>query len=221
MNFDTDFVEEAVLVGIQFVADRGRRSVVEEFEQKQNAARASENQVAAFGEIYGDYFNTLGISAGFQAILEEFPLLKGDGISIRVSRAYGRHQEGTQLDSEGPHKRVVLHIQTCRLFNHGFFQTFLRHCLLKASDMVDPAFGYSPLVDFGGKTSVENKLLSERFNELWDLSIEDRLGYEAQRITPEKRASFVFFSTGEKNSTTSKTVVTQSALVSMACQAIR
>ena len=126
MNFDADFVEETVLVTIRFFADSGGGSLFKEFEQKQNIAKASENQVAALSEIYENYFNTLGISAGFQAILEEFPLLKDDEISIRVSRAYGRHQEGARLNYEGPHKRVILRIQTCRLFNHGFFQTFLR-----------------------------------------------------------------------------------------------
>jgi hypothetical protein len=176
--------------------------------------------VAALSEIYEKYFNVLGIAAGFQAILEEFPLLKDDGILIRVSRAYDRHQEGSRLDCEGPHKRVMLRIQTCRLFNHGFFQTFLRHCLLKTSDMVDPEFAYSSPTDFGGKTPAENKLLSELFEELWDQSIAARLGYEACRITPEERASFIFFSSGKSDPTTLKSVVTQKTLISMAREAI-
>jgi hypothetical protein len=176
--------------------------------------------VAALSEIYENYFKALGIAAGFQTILEEFPLLKDDGISIRISLAYDRHQEGPRLEREGSHKRVMLRIQTCRLFNHGFFQTYLRHCLLKASDMVDPEFAYSSPIEFGGKTPAENEMLNKCFNELWDQSIAARLGYKACRITPEERASFIFFSSGESDPTRLRSVVTQKTLISMAREAI-
>lgn len=166
------------------------------------------------------HFDLSGFSAGFEAIAKEFPLLEDGSISIRVSRACGRHQEGTRLVCEGSRKNIILRIQTCRLFNHGFFQTFLRHCLSKAQDMVDPHFGYSAWADIEGKTPEENKQLNELFEKYWDESIGRRLGYEAHRIKPDKSASVIFFSSGENKTTVFKSTVTWNELMAKALAAL-
>lgn len=216
LRFDGDFVAEAVLAAIRFAADRGASGLVEEYESERAAALRSADAAAALVEIHRRYFKTLGVSPGFEAIVGEFPVLRDADASMRVGRAYGFHEEGPCLACGGSGKSIFLRIQSCRLFNHGLLQAFLRHCLLKASDMIDPAFGYTFPTDFGGRTAEENEAIGERFEDLWGASVASRLGYRGHRSAISERASVVFFSSEPKDHAALRPPETQEELISEA-----
>ncbi len=161
----------------------------------------------------GHNLDLRGISAGFDGILEEFPLLHGNDIAVRVGCAYGFYEEGPRLICEGSNRSILLRIQPRRFFNHGLLQTFLRHCLLKASDMVDPDFGYFSPIEFGGRTSEEDEKISECFEDLWGELIAARLGYRAHRKIVGEQASVVYFSSEPQDPGTWPAPVTQGELI--------
>ena len=145
---------------------------------------------------------------------------KGD-VSIRVSRAYGFHEEGPRLVCEKPRACITLGVQARRFFNHGLLQTFLRHCFLKASDMIDPEFGYAPAAGFGGRDAGEDGKIRECFEDLWGRSIAGRLGYRSHRAAVGERASVVFFLSGPKIADASRASVTQEDLLVAARRMVR
>lgn len=155
-------------------------------------------EAAALAKARQYHFDAPGMKAGFEAILQEFPLLWSGGVPIRVGRAYGFHEEGPRLIREELRPSIALRVQSRRFFNHGLLQTFLRHCFLKASDMIDPEFGYVPAADPGGRDAGEDGKIRECFEDLWGRSIADRLGYRGHRAAVGERASVVFFSSEPK-----------------------
>jgi hypothetical protein len=61
------------------------------------------------------------------------------------------------------------------------------------SDMVDPAFGYSPSLELPGLNSAQQRLARERYRLLWDITIDGRLaakGYCPMQTRDQHAAAF-------------------------------
>jgi hypothetical protein len=94
---------------------------------------------------------------------------------VWVRRAPTQKDEGSELYVRSNAKTVLVNIQTHRLFDADHVEKFLRHELMRISDMLDPAFQYSKDAPLGGSSELEDNLIRDRFRILWDLSISLRL----------------------------------------------
>jgi len=52
---------------------------------------------------------------------------------------------------------------------------YLRHEFTHLHDMLDPAFGYAPVLDLPGLNAAQRRLARERYRLLWDITIDGRL----------------------------------------------
>lgn len=138
-----------------------------------------------------------------------------------VSHAYGFHEEGPRLIRGEPRPDIALGVQSRRFFNHGLLQTFLRHCFLKASDMIDPEFGYASAAGLGGRDAGEDGKICECFEGLWRRSIPDRLEYWSHHSAVGERAPIVFFMSGPELAGVCRAFVTQEDLLAAVRRMVR
>ena len=70
---------------------------------------------------------------------------------------------------------MVLRLRPAHLATPAALLTFLRHELLHLADMLDPAFGYQPVLPPAAVESVPAHVLRERYRVLWNTSVDGRL----------------------------------------------
>jgi hypothetical protein len=183
VDFQREFVEEAVFLKIKMLEDTGQDPVlVKDFHRQREAIYENGGDDCAFAVFYGDFFKKLGWKAGFEGLLAEFPLLDAPGMTVFFRRVFNRRDEGSELYVEGNKKTALFGLQISRLKDHDLLSVFLRHEFLRVSDMLDPLFEYSSCPVLGGQTPAEDDAIRERFAKLWDASISARVGYEGFQI---------------------------------------
>src|SRR3989344_4320380 len=129
----------------------------------------------AFKLLYKKYFLTLGLEDFFNNICKDFPHLYQPEIRTVVKRVWDKKHEEAELYVHPYQKTVYLGILVRRVLDLNFLESFLRHELMRISDMLASDFQYSPHPVFGGKNEIENNLIRERFRLLWDFYIDARL----------------------------------------------
>ncbi|OGX31052.1 MAG: hypothetical protein A2787_01260 [Omnitrophica WOR_2 bacterium RIFCSPHIGHO2_01_FULL_48_9] len=176
INFDQTFVEETVFL---LMKDRPEDKFFKDFYNEkeiiyQRSVSADERE-RAFRLLYKKYFCQLGLEGFFKNIFRDFPNLCKPEIRVVVKRVWNRKHEEAELYVR-PHQRTVyLGILVRRTMDLNFLESFLRHELMRISDMLAADFQYSPYLELGGKNEIENNLIRERFCLLWDLYIDARL----------------------------------------------
>jgi hypothetical protein len=117
-----------------------------------------------------------GLRTGFELLIAEFPILREAELTISIDSVHNMAREGSQLIDKNT---ALLSLLSRRLLNHVFLEMFLRHELLRVSDMLNPLFGYDS--ELSHNLSLNEETLWRRFMFLWDASIAERLGYEARQ----------------------------------------
>lgn len=178
IRFEPYFVEEAVFLRIQEIEKSGKKDLVRLFHDER--ARLYEtvskaDQESKFRTFYLKHFHSLEIEKIFTDVIREFPLLQSSDLQVLVKSTFRKNQEAADLFVDPPILRLVISIRVPQILNPSYVGRFLRHELLHVSDMLDPAFHYSPKPELGGVGGVENNLIRERFRLLWDLYVSSRL----------------------------------------------
>lgn len=176
VKFESAFMEETVFLTLKELEKSGERSRLKSFNAQKDLLYEKKRDEKAFHGFYENHFETLGLKAIFEKVISEFPLLGNFHARVIVRGVFSRKHEGAELYVEGESKTVVFGIQTTRISCHDLLRAFLRHELLRVSDMLDPVFEYSPEAPLEGLNDVENNLIRERFSALWNRYIDSRLG---------------------------------------------
>lgn len=187
LKFEPAFVEDAVFLAIRSLEASGEKTVTGLFHSEKNRIYEERKEEGAFQELHENFFLRLGLHSAFKDLLREFPFLDDPKLMVFIRRAYGRREEGSELYLEGDSKTVLLSLQTKRVLERFFLEAFVRHELLRVSDMLDPLFQYSPNAVLGGASEAEENLIRDRFRFLWDLYIDLRVGKEGFETIIEKK----------------------------------
>ena len=175
VKFDPAFTEDAVFLTIKTHEKHGDYLPVQSFNAQKDLLYEKGSDEKAFREFYENYFQKLGLGVMFENALLECVILKDSGARISVRRVFSRRHEGSELYVDGNSKTVLLSVRPERLAEPEVLKKFLYHELLRVSDMLDPAFEYSPRAPLEGVNDAENELIRERFSALWNRSIRLRL----------------------------------------------
>ena len=172
---------------------------------------SNEERDKAFKVLYEKYFCGLGLEDFFKNICKDFPHLYKPEIRIVVKRVWDKKHEEAELYVQPHQKTVYLGILVRRILDLAFLESFLRHELMRISDMLSFDFQYTPHPVLGGKNEIEDNLIRERFRLLWDSYIDARsrgkgfktnTSYEAQNREFDKK--FFFLSPLEREQILSK-----------------
>ncbi len=192
LRFDPFFMEEAVFL---IMRDNGEyENLVKTFHREREEIYQVDIPMEAldknFQLFYARYFDKMGLRNTFKKIILEFPLLCTSKIEIFIKGVVNERQEDSELFVWDEHRTAYVGILARRILDPFFLETFLRHELLRISDMVDPDFEYFPQPDLEGKNEIENNLIRGRFGDLWDFYIDSRLrikGYTTTKSQKEQR----------------------------------
>ena len=182
LRFDDDFVEAAV-----FLCASGRRPgapalQVRRFHHERERCYAvldSDERNDAFFKVHVSWFREWGIEKLLLEVLDEYPLVvKGVNVlAFRQARSQG--DEGAELfvnqEAPGGARSAVVAIRIQQFERDAAVTNFLRHEYMHLSDMLDPAFGYSPFLQTRGPGPAQQRITRERYRLLWDISIDGRL----------------------------------------------
>jgi hypothetical protein len=188
-SYDEELVESVVVL----CAARGQAGVGPAQVRRYEAARDRCYDVpdpdarnAAFHRCHLTCFREWGHEAALQRVVQEFPLL--DALDLLAwRRATTAKDEGAELFvREDGRRHGVVALRAERLADSVRLAPFLRHELAHISDMLDPAFGYSPDLRLTGPVPTPQRLVRERYRLLWALTIDGRL-VRAGRADPSVR----------------------------------
>ncbi len=187
VRFESTFFEDAVFLSIKSLEERGDTTFVQRFNAEKDSFYEKKADEKAFQEFYENQFKRLDLGAAFESILSQHVFFNEPSLTFFVRRIFSRKHEGSELFVDGCAKTVVLNIQVERFMEPEYLTNFLKHEFLRVSDMLDPAFEYSPEAPLGGVNDSENNLIRERFSALWNRYIHSRLNggafFEPGRFT--------------------------------------
>lgn len=173
LQFDARLVEEVVLLRISghseernFRRTRDHIYEIEDLEEREKR----------FREFHGQWFQRLLFDRPLVEALDEQPVLKEKTRLCAVTPAMSRKDEGADLHGAGVQKpAIVLKLRPAALLDEANLLPLLRHELMHVVDMLDPRFGYEPLLPQSGLGSAHDNLVRERYRVLWDTWITGRL----------------------------------------------
>jgi hypothetical protein len=129
---------------------------------------------AAFEALALRWFRRLGLGDALSACLERVPHVRAGLREVRLKRARGPRAEGSELFHGADGERLVLVLATTR-FGAGL-EAFLLHELLRAEDMLDPAFAYrAGLGPDLAPGDPRTELVRDRLRALWELRLRGRV----------------------------------------------
>lgn len=174
---ESAFVEEVVLRTISgrldertFRRARDRLYLLPDGDQRESA----------FWELHVSWFTRLQLGQPIHTALAELPILSKSCTRCLVTRAPTRQDEGADLlvgsEAEGEIERtVVIRLRPSTLDAPDTLLSMLRAELLHVADMVDPAFGYEPVLPDMDGGPTYTRLLQDRYRALWNVTIAGRL----------------------------------------------
>lgn len=177
LRIDPAFMEEAVWLALRQPAGAAAAALGKSFQAEREAlyagACAAAARETAFQRLTAAYFERLGLQALFQEWLQEMPLLSGLD-TIVVQRVWSRKEERAELylresaSSRELASALMLGLQAARCQEPSALRAWLRHEGMRASDMLEAAFAYTPQPILGGHSELEQDLIRERFHLLWE-----------------------------------------------------
>ena len=182
LRYDDDFVEAAV-----FLCTSGRRPgapplQVRRFHHERERCYAvldSDERNDAFFNVHLSWFREWELEKLLLDVLDEYPLLV-QGVNVLAFRqARSQGDEGAELfvnqEAPGSARSAVVAIRIQQFERDAAVTNFLRHEYMHLSDMLDPAFGYSPFLQIRGPGPAQQRITRERYRLLWDITIDGRL----------------------------------------------
>lgn len=180
-TYAPDLVEEAVLLAERTVPG----DAIGGFRRERNTVYDipdPERRDAAFRETHLRWFVRLGLHRPVEAAIEERAELTGRVAQVRVLRAFRRQEEGADLFDRalpgggGGHQPLLaLRLRPSLLLDPGPLRALLRHELMHAADMLDPAFGYERSLPPSDDGPSADNIVRDRYRVLWDVTIDGRL----------------------------------------------
>jgi len=179
LRYDEDFIEAAA-----FLCASGKRKGVpslqilrfqRERERLYTILDADERNTAFF-KLHLDWFREWGLEKLLTDLLKEFPLLSEKLTVLAVRKTRGKNDEGAELYVNPTGQRNAILALRPESFERDIaLRDYVRHEFTHLSDMLDPAFGYSPTLDLPGLNGAQQRLARERYRLLWDITIDGRL----------------------------------------------
>jgi hypothetical protein len=197
LRYDEDFIETAV-----FLCASGRRPGVPSLQiarfhrerERLYGILVPDERNAAFFKLNLDWFREWGLEQPLTRLLSEFGSLRGRLTALAVRKATSRKEEGAELYvNEARERTALLALRLDRLTSDPALETYLRHEFMHLHDMVDPGFGYSPVLELPGCNAAQRRLAAERYRLLWDITIDGRIaaaGHTPVTSREQHRASF-------------------------------
>src|SRR5262245_45222967 len=130
-------------------------------------------RVDAFGVLARRWFRHLGFEALLERCLEHVPHVQAGVLELRLERAPGPRSEGSEVYRGAPGLRLEIAVAAARFADPPALEAFLLHELLRAEDMLDPAFAYR--AELGPdlvRGEPRSELVRDRLRALWELRLE-------------------------------------------------
>jgi hypothetical protein len=196
-RYEEEFVESAVML-----CATGRRPgapalQVTRFHRERERRYAildPDERNAAFFRLHLEWFREWGLEEALNRVVAEYPVLPNALEVLAFRQARNRNEEGAELyvNAAGGRHGVIA-FRSERWLREADLAAFLRHELMHLADMVDPVFGYSPRLDLGRGTAIEQRLVRERYRVLWAVTIDgrlDRAGRSPMADRAQRQAEF-------------------------------
>jgi len=173
-DYDRGLVEAAVLLALR------ARPEARDFHRERDPLYEQQCDVqvrdAAFGALHARWFERLDLDRPVRVALAEQPRIGAGCGRCLVARAPVSRDESADLlvaPSRLPVVLVTLTVETLAAGDRAL--PLLRHEFTHVTDMLDPGFGYEPLLPGVPGNSPSERLLRERYRALWAASIDGRL----------------------------------------------
>ena len=179
LRYDDDFVEAAV-----FIAVNGKRPGVPPLQARRYHRERErcydildpDERAAAFFRLHLGWFREWDLEKRLLSLVNEYPLLAPALAVLAFRKVRMKKDEGAELYVNAENGRsAVVAMRSERFERNEALAVLLRHELMHLSDMVDPAFGYSPRLNFPGLNPTQQRITRERYRLLWDITIDGRL----------------------------------------------
>ena len=197
LRYEEDFIE-----GATFLCTSGRRKGVPSMQiarfhrerEKLYGILDPDERNSAFFKLHLDWFREWGLEKPLSDLLKEFPLVSRTLSVLVVRKMRNRNDEGAELYVNETGRRTgVLALRPESFERDAALRDYVRHEFTHLSDMVDPGFGYAPILDLPGLNGTQRRLASERYRLLWDITIDGRLaasGHSPMRSREQLRSAF-------------------------------
>lgn len=179
LSYDDDFIEGAV-----FVAASGKRpgvpsSQIRRFHQERDRCYDvldPDDRNTAFFKLHLAWFRRWELEKLLLDLLDEYPLLPSALTTLAFRKARSKKDESAELYvSTESGRSAIAAMRPERFGCDEAVAGLLRHEFTHLSDMVDPAFGYSPTFSRPGVNPTRQNIVRERYRLLWDITIDGRL----------------------------------------------
>jgi len=201
-RFDPHLVEDVVLE-VAGVAGSPER---DDFRRERDAIYEIETadiRETSFQELDARWFKRFGVADGLLNLLREHASLASGISGCFVLSAGSYKDEGADLHTpKGEPTETALPVLVIRLLPKTFvdaerLELLLRHELLHVTDMLDPEFGYEPVLPEMDKGPMFQRLIQDRYRVLWNTTVDGRLAsagqlpsHQGERRRQEFLASF-------------------------------
>ena len=179
-RYDPRLVEEAVFLAVQ-----GRPQEHAFHAQRDRVYELSdpEERDPAFQDYHASWFTRLRLGAPIEHAFAEQPCIAQAVREYVVGRAVRKKEEGVELFvspaeqacSERQRRSVGLLLRPESLLAPDNLLRFVRYEVFHIVDMLNPDFGYEPVLPHSAVGPAHDQLLTARYRLLWDVTITGRL----------------------------------------------
>jgi hypothetical protein len=176
MSWEAGLVEAAVLA-VERLLPHDERARFRRERDRVYSAPGDERE-DLFDELHGRWFRSLGLDRPLREAMADETALLGRVAGCRVVGAVARrHERADVFDEPAVGTAPVLVVRVCpdSLLDADGLLGRLRHELLHAADMLDPAFGYQRDLPYDAGGPAADALLRRRYHAVWDATIDGRL----------------------------------------------
>lgn len=198
IEYDPLLVEEAVQLRVR--GDRSERAF-HDARERIYLLMDAERREQEFQRFYAAWFVRLELGRALSEAVGELPILASSAKRCCVFPARSASEEGADLHrwraarSGDPEAggTVVIRMRAARLLAQADSPLWLRRELMHVADMLDAAYGYSPVWPAGQPDPAAANMQRERYRILWDTWIDGRLfrrGALPEGIREQRLAEF-------------------------------
>jgi hypothetical protein len=196
LRYDDDFVEAVV-----FIAASGKRPNVPSLQIRRFHRERErcydildpDDRNAAFFKLHLDWFREWGLEKLLLGFVKEYPLLPTALRTLAFRKVRMEKDEGAELYvSEENGRSAVVAMRSERFERDDALASLLRHEFMHLSDMVDPAFGYSPALNLPALNPTQQRITRERYRLFWDITIDGRLFHAGRSACKREHHEVIF-----------------------------
>ena len=185
IEYDSTLIDDVVFLEVQRREAEGNLELLRKYRRRLDPLYEElppAERDKGFASAHFHFFAQLGFEKLLPEIVAEYPCLI-EAVHLTVVRKATSHvDEGAELFVRREHRSgpqqmntVVVKVRPQRFVGRASLGPFLRHELMHVSDMVDGEFGYDPGFRLPGRTQAEENLLKDRYQILWDITIDGRI----------------------------------------------